>query len=89
MPTTGAPVTLVASGVRRQVAVDYSSGDVELDGISNGLACNVEGTVVFLDAVGNTVTRYMEPGRDYPWEVSQVNNSGTTASMGIYALYSR
>lgn len=82
------PVTLVGSGVRRQIAVDYSSGNVAL-ARTNGLACNVEGTVVFLDAAGNTVTRFMEPGRDYPWEVTQVNNSGTTASMGIYALYSQ
>lgn len=82
------PVTLVASGVRRQVAVDYSSGNVPLK-TTNGLSCNVAGTVVFLDAAGNTVTRYMDPGRDYPWEVTQVNNSGTTAGMGIYALYSQ
>jgi hypothetical protein len=84
----GAPVTIVASGVRRQVAVDYSGGNVAL-AKTNGLSCNVAGTVVFLDAAGNAVTRYMEAGRDYPWEVTQVNNSGTTASMGIYALYSQ
>lgn len=84
----GAPVTLVASGVRRQVAVDYSAGNATFPK-TNGLSCNVTGTVVFLDAAGNTVTRLMEPGRDYPWEVTQVNNSGTTAGMGIYALYSQ
>ena len=82
------PVTLVASGVRRQVSVDYSSGNATVTK-TNGLSCNVSGTVVFLDAAGNSVTRYMEAGRDYPWEVTQITNSGTTAGMGINALYSQ
>lgn len=82
------PVTLSASGVRRQVAVDYSGGDAAIP-VTNGLACNVDGTVVFLDAAGNTVTRAMLAGVDYPWEVQQVNNSGTDVGMGIYALYSQ
>jgi hypothetical protein len=31
----------------------------------------------------------MLAGVDYPWEVQQVNNSGTDVGMGIYALYSQ
>lgn len=84
----GPPVTLVASGVRRQIAIDYSGGDRVIDR-TNGLACNVDGTVVFRDAAGNSVTRAMLAGVDYPWEVTQITNSGTTADMGIYALYSQ
>ena len=84
----GEPVTLIASGVWRQVAVDYSSGNATVP-VSDGLSCNVAGTVVFLDGAGNSVTRYMNAGVDYPWSVTQVNNSGTTAGMEIYALYSR
>lgn len=38
---------------------------------------------------GNTVTRYMNAGVDYPWSVTQVNNANTDAGMEIYALYSR
>lgn len=88
MANSGTPVTFVGNGVARQVAVDYSGGDVVV-ARTNGLSCNVDGTVVFLDSAGNAVTRYMIAGQDYPWEVTQVNNSGTDASMGIYALYSQ
>ena len=82
------PVTLVASGVRRQVAVDYSSGNVAIPR-TNGLAVNVDGTVSFLDAAGNTVSRAMLAGYDYPWEVTQINQSGTDADIEVYALYSQ
>jgi hypothetical protein len=83
----GAPVTLVASGVRRQVSVTPTDGLAITK--TNGLSCNTSGTVVFKDAAGNTATRYMEAGRDYPWEVTEVLSTGTTASMGINALYSQ
>lgn len=83
-----APVMLVASGVRRQVGIDYSGGDVTIP-VTNGLSCNVEGTVVFEDAAGNQATRFMLAGLDYPWEVTKIINAGTTAAMGLNALYSR
>jgi hypothetical protein len=44
--------------------------------------------VVFLDGEGYPVTRFMLAGVDYPWEVTQITSAGTTAGMGIYALYS-
>ena len=84
----GSPVTLVANGIRRQLPLDYSGGNVTVP-VTNGLSCNVAGTVVFKDGAGNTVTRYMNAGVDYPWEVTQITNSGTTASMGLYGLYSQ
>ena len=80
-------VTLNSSGVRRQLPLDYSAGDVSA-GLTNGLSCNVAGTVVFKDGVGNTVTRAMLAGVDYCWEVTVILNSGTTPGMGIYGLYS-
>lgn len=81
------PVTLVASGVRRQVAVTPTDGLAIPK--TNGLSCNTTGTVAFKDAAGNSVSRYMEAGRDYPWEVTEVLDTGTDADMGIYALYSQ
>lgn len=88
MAAQGSPVTLTASGVWRQIPVDYSGGNATVP-VTDGLSCNVDGTVTFLDGEGNTVVRAMVAGVDYPWSVTQVNNSGTDASMGIYALYSR
>lgn len=76
------------AGIQSMIAVDYSGGDVTLARVSRGLSCNVSGTVVMrLEADGADVTRYMNAGQDYPWNVKIIRNSGTTASMGIYACY--
>ena len=80
-------VMLVSSSVARQLPLDYSGGDVDA-GLTDGLACNVDGTVVFKDSKGNTVTRTMVAGQDYCWQVTTILNSGTTPGMGIYGLYS-
>lgn len=76
------------SGLTSMIAVDYSSADVTLTRPSRSLSCNVEGTVVMrMEGDSADVTRYMLAGIDYPWSVRIVRNSGTTASMGIYAGY--
>lgn len=76
------------SGLTSMVAVDYSAGDATLAKVSRSLSCNVEGTVVMRLADDSAdVTRYMMAGIDYPWAVKIVRNSGTTASMVIYAGY--
>ena len=75
-------------GLTDMVAVDYSGGDATLTRPSRSLSCNVAGTVVLRMENGSAdVTRYMNAGQDYPWNVRIVRNSGTTASMGIVAGY--
>ena len=76
------------AGIRDMVAVDYSGGDATLAKVSRTLSCNVAGTVVMrLEGGSSDVTRVMQAGVDYAWNVKIVRNSGTTASMGIYAGY--
>lgn len=76
------------SGLRSMVAIDYSGGDVTLAVTSRSLSSNTGGTVVMrLSGDSADVTRYMNPGQDYAWHVKIIRNSGTTASMGLYAGY--
>jgi hypothetical protein len=76
------------AGIQDMIAIDYSGGDVTLARVSRSLGCNVSGTVVMrLEGGSADVTRYMNAGQDYPWNVKIVRNSGTTASMGLYAGY--
>lgn len=79
----------VLAGISRMVAVDYSAGDVALAEVSRALSCNVDGTVVMTleDAPATSITRVMIAGQDYAWRVHTIKNSGTTAGMGIHALY--
>lgn len=86
--TQGAPVTLTASAVRRQLAVMPNNGTDLPSGVTNGIAVNADGNIAFHDADGNVATRAVFAGYDYPWEVRRVLATGTTAT-GIYALYSR
>ena len=81
------PVTLVGSGVFRQVTVDYSGGAAVIDR-TDGLSCNTEGELTFKDGSGANVTRFMLAGVDYPWSVTEVTSS-SPADLGIVALYSR
>lgn len=79
----------VLAGTSRQVVIDYSGGDAVLAEVSRGLGVNVDGTVAMTleDAPTTVVTRTVVAGMDYAWRVHTIKNSGTTAGLGLYALY--
>ncbi|TCL70634.1 hypothetical protein [Rhizobium sp. BK251] len=79
----------VLAGASKMVAIDYSGGDVPLAEVSRGLGANADGTVVMTleDAPTTNVTRVVKAGTDYAWRVHTIRNSGTTAALGLYALY--
>ena len=79
----------VLAGTSRQVAIDYSGGDVVLAEVSRGLGANVDGTVAMTleDDRTTVVTRTVIAGMDYAWRVHTIKNSGTTPGLGLFALY--
>lgn len=81
--------TAALVGVSKMVAIDYSGGDVVLSEVSRGLGVNVDGTVVLTleDAPTVSVTRVVLAGMDYAWRVHTIKNAGTTAGLGLTALY--
>lgn len=75
-------------GISSMVAIDYSAGDATLAVIPRAIHVNVAGTaVVRLEDATADSTLVLNAGQVYPYRVKIVRNSGTTASMGIYACY--
>ena len=73
---------------RLTAAINYSAGDATLAVIPRAIHVNVDGTaVVRLEDAAADSTLVLNAGQVYPYRVKIVRNSGTTASMGIYACY--
>lgn len=80
--------TAALGGISSMVAIDYSAGDAALAVVPRAIHVNVDGTaVVRLEDASADSTLVLNAGQVYPYRVKIVRNSGTTASMGIYACY--
>jgi hypothetical protein len=75
-------------GLTSFVALDYSAADVTLARIPRSIVCSTSGTLVcrMVDDTAD-VTLFLNAGQVYPYQVSIVRKTGTTASMGLYAGY--
>lgn len=75
-------------GISKVVAVDYSVSDVTLAVVPRAIHVNAAGTAIVRfedDSTDSTIV--LNAGQMYPYRIKIVRNSGTTASMGIKALY--
>jgi len=80
--------TQALTGFSSFVAVNYSGGDVTLTTVCRGVVCSTSGTLVCrMEDDSADVTLYLNAGQPYPYRIKIVRNSGTTASMGLYAGY--
>ena len=72
--------------ISNQVPVTPSD-TTDLGQITDGISLNESGAVTFVCASGQTVTRSLLSGIDYPYKVKRVNATGTDEGLGIHALY--
>lgn len=76
------------SGISSFVAINYSVSDVTLATVCRGIVCSTSGTLVCrMEDDAADVTLFLNAGQIYPYRIKIVRNSGTTASMGLYAGY--
>jgi hypothetical protein len=64
------------------ISVDYSGGDVTFSGALNGLHCNIAGALyVDCENLGTNILLQLSAGLSYPYKISKVYQSGSTASV--------
>jgi hypothetical protein len=81
----------VNAGIKRAIAVDYSGGDVSLVSITRGVYLGTAGNlaVVFADQPdsASVILTNLAAGIWHPMQIQKVLQTGSTASLGVFAGY--